>query len=70
MNITPLIDIIIPNYNKAKYIKECLESVMSQTYKNWNIYLIDDDSNDDSKSILKEYEKICSQKCEKHGISL
>ena len=52
MNITPLIDIIIPNYNKAKYIKECLESVMSQTYKNWNIYLIDDDSNDDSKSIL------------------
>ncbi len=58
MNITPLIDIIIPNYNKAKYIKECLESVMSQTYKNWNIYLIDDDSNDDSKSILKEYEKI------------
>ena len=40
MKTTPLIDIIIPNYNKAKYLKECLESVINQTYKNWKIYLI------------------------------
>ena len=55
MNTTPLIDIIIPNYNKAKYLKECLDSVISQTYKNWKIYLIDDFSKDDSAQILKEY---------------
>ena len=55
MNTTPLIDIIIPNYNKAKYLKECLESVINQTYKNWKIYLIDDFSNDDSRRILNDY---------------
>ena len=55
MNTTPSIDIIIPNYNKAKYLKECLESVINQTYKNWKIYLIDDFSNDDSRRILNDY---------------
>ena len=55
MNTTPLIDIIIPNYNKAKYLKECLESVINQTYKNWKIYLIDDFSNDDSRRILNDF---------------
>ena len=55
MNTTPLIDIIIPNYNKAKYLKECLESVINQTYKSWKIYLIDDFSNDESRRILNEY---------------
>ena len=55
MKTTPFIDIIIPNYNKAKYLKECLESVINQTYKNWKIYLIDDFSNDDSRRILNDY---------------
>ena len=55
MKTTPLIDIIIPNYNKAKYLKECLDSVINQTYKNWKIYLIDDFSNDDSRRILNDY---------------
>ena len=55
MNTTPSIDIIIPNYNKAKYLKECLESVINQTYKNWKIYLIDDFSNDDSRRILNDF---------------
>ena len=55
MKTTPLIDIIIPNYNKAKYLKECLESVINQTYKNWKIYLIDDFSNDDSRRILNDF---------------
>ena len=55
----PYIDIIIPNYNKAKYLKECLNSVISQTYKNWKIYLIDDNSsNDNSKEILLKYQNI------------
>ena len=55
MIYSPSIDIIIPNYNKAKYLKECLESVINQTYKNWKIYLIDDFSNDDSRRILNDY---------------
>ena len=54
----PIIDIIIPNYNKGKFIKECLDSVLNQTYKYWRIYLIDDCSSDNSKEILKTYENI------------
>ena len=53
----PVIDIIIPNFNKAKYLEECLNSIISQTYKKWKIYLIDDNSNDNSHKILKKYEK-------------
>ncbi len=52
------IDIIIPNFNKAKYLSQCLNSIISQTYKNWKIYLIDDNSNDNSKEILSKYQNI------------
>lgn len=52
----PTIDIIIPNYNKGKYLEECLNSVISQTYKKWKIYLIDDNSTDDSKQIINRYQ--------------
>ena len=52
----PQIDVIIPNFNKGNYLKECLDSVIRQTYKNWCLYIIDDCSNDNSKTILKDYE--------------
>ena len=55
MIYSPSIDIIIPNYNKAKYLNECLDSVLKQTYKNWKIYLVDDFSNDNSKEILNKF---------------
>ena len=58
MSDLPIIDIIIPNYNKANFLEECLNSVISQTYKNWKIYLVDDNSNDHSQKILKKFEKI------------
>ncbi len=57
MSDLPLIDIIIPNYNKANYLEDCLNSVISQTYKNWKIYLVDDNSTDHSKKILEKFEK-------------
>ena len=53
----PDIDIIIPNYNKAKYLNQCLDSIISQTYKSWKIYLVDDNSTDNSEEILQKYEK-------------
>ena len=53
----PTIDIIIPNFNKAKYLNQCLNSITSQTYKNWKIFLIDDNSQDSSKKILKKFEE-------------
>ena len=53
----PTIDIIIPNYNKAKYLNQCLDSIISQTYKSWKIYLVDDNSTDNSVEILQKYQK-------------
>ncbi len=57
MKNLPYIDIIIPNYNKGNYLKECLNSVLNQSYKNWRVHLIDDCSNDNSEEILKTYLK-------------
>ena len=49
------IDIIVPNFNKGKYLDECLNSVILQDYKNWILYIIDDNSDDNSKNILSKY---------------
>lgn len=52
-----LITVIIPVYNVEKYLKECLESIINQTYKNLEIILIDDGSTDASGEICDEYSK-------------
>ncbi|MGJ0113666.1 glycosyltransferase family 2 protein [Campylobacter molothri] len=51
----PLISIIIPIYNVESYLKECLDSVINQTYENLDIILVDDGSNDRSLEIALEY---------------
>ncbi len=50
-----LVSIIIPVYNVSKYIDECIESLISQTYANIEIILVDDGSTDDSGSICDSY---------------
>ena len=47
----------MPNFNKGDYLKEAIQSVVNQSYIYWNLYIIDDYSNDLSKKILKEFEK-------------
>lgn len=51
----PKISIITPVYNSEKYLKECIESVINQTYGNWELILVDDIGNDDSMNIANEY---------------
>lgn len=51
----PLISIITPSYNSEKFIKETIESVLNQTYKNWEMLIIDDCSSDSSPELIKEY---------------
>lgn len=51
----PLVSILIPNFNKAPYLKETLDSVVNQTYSNWECIIVDDHSSDNSWEILQEY---------------
>ena len=51
------IDIILPNYNSSKFLKQTLNSIIIQTYKNWKLIIIDDCSDDKTKNILKKYLK-------------
>ena len=51
------VSIIIPIYNVEKYLEECIESVLHQTYKNIEIILVNDGSPDNSDALCKKYEK-------------
>ena len=51
----PQISVIIPVYNAERYLKECLDSVVNQTFKDIEIICVDDGSTDESLSILQEY---------------
>lgn len=54
-NISPTVSIIIPVYNCEKYIEDCLRSVKNQTYQNIHVIIIDDNSNDKSNEIIKNF---------------
>ena len=47
--------VLIANYNNEKYIEECLNSILNQTYKNIEIIVIDDDSSDNSSKIINKF---------------
>ncbi|EOD4836090.1 glycosyltransferase family 2 protein, partial [Campylobacter upsaliensis] len=55
--INKKVGIVIPIYNVELYLKECLEGVINQTYKNFTAILINDGSSDNSLEIAKEYVK-------------
>lgn len=50
----PLVSVIIPVFNCEKYIKESIDSVLQQTYPNYEIIVVDDGSNDDTAAIVQQ----------------
>ena len=51
----PLVSIIIPNYNKEEFLSICIQSVLNQTYKNFEIIIIDNFSSDRSLDVIKKF---------------
>tara|TARA_Y100000590_G_scaffold126096_1_gene144158 strand:+ start:4424 stop:5194 length:771 start_codon:yes stop_codon:yes gene_type:complete len=49
------VEIILPNYNSAPYLEETINSVISQTFTNWKLTIVDGKSNDETQQILKKY---------------
>ena len=49
------VDVILPNYNKAEFLEEAINSVITQTYKNWHLYIVDDHSTDNSRQIIDKF---------------
>ncbi len=55
METTSLISIIVPCYNQAQYLDECLQSVMEQTCQNWECIIVNDGSPDNTEEIAKKW---------------
>src|SRR5690606_34809029 len=55
MTHSPLVSIIIPTYNRAHLISETLDSVLAQTYTNWECIVVDDGSTDATEALLHDY---------------
>ena len=52
---TKVVDVILPNFNGEKSLRETISSIINQTFKNFNLYIIDDFSNDKSVQIVKSF---------------
>ena len=58
MEMNSKVSIITPVYNASGLISETIESVINQSYKDWELILVDDCSTDNSATIIKKYEEL------------
>lgn len=55
-NFSPLVSVIVPNFNHAPFLPQRLETIYNQTYKNFEVILLDDASTDNSRDILNDFQ--------------
>lgn len=55
----PIVSVVVPCFNHAKYVLECLKSIIEQDYPNIELLVIDDGSTDDSAAVIRTFETIC-----------
>ena len=55
-NKQPLISVLLPAYNEAKYLRRAVDSILAQTYKDFELILLDDGSTDETWEIIEEYD--------------
>ncbi|MEZ3422538.1 MAG: glycosyltransferase, partial [Lachnospiraceae bacterium] len=57
-----MVSVIMPAYNAGDFISEAIESIIKQSYQNWNLVILNDGSIDNTKSIAEKYTKKYSDK--------
>ena len=63
------VSVIIPTYNRANFLKECMDSILEQSYQNFELIVVDDGSEDRTQEILSSYKRIKVISSENKGVS-
>ncbi len=66
MDSPPKVSVFIPNYNYAHYLPQCLDSILAQTYSDFEIVIADDGSSDNSLEVLMDYQRRYPEKIHYH----
>ena len=67
--VPPLVSVVIPCYNQAHFLGEAIESVLAQSYPNFEIIVVDDGSTDDTSEVAGRYPKVRLVRQENQGLS-